>query len=123
MKVINSFAFKNFTLACLVLVFGFACKNNMHEVKENKPTNSSHKTVKSDSVLIPYKRVVVNDSLNKQQVATDTTTFDSTANHLQETARKLDIRYFKKSFNLHRKTFITYQVQKTGVYFYKQDEV
>jgi hypothetical protein len=40
------------------------------------------------------------------QISLDTVSHDSLKNNLRESNRKLDYRYFRKSLNLHRKSFI-----------------
>ena len=92
-----------------------SCNTNQSNLTTKKVIKYKYQK-KSNNTFTPYNKVISSDTLLKHPLASDSILPDSSNNHLQETARKLDIRYFKKSFNLHRKTYIT-----CAVLYYKKD--
>jgi hypothetical protein len=123
MKALDSRFVKNILLASIILLLGFGCKQNS-SVTNHPKSALRNKTGKQDTAFTQFKmeRSVSSDTVMKEHLASDTSAVDSSANHLQETARKLDIRYFKKSFNLHRKSYITLYRNNRNSFFQHNTE-
>lgn len=107
MKVLNSSILKNLFILIVIFIFAFGCEKKSSDFKKLQPS-LKNKVGKADTAFIPNKKDYTSDTLVQEHLVVDSITIDSSANHLQETARKLDMRYFKKSFTLHKKTYITF---------------
>lgn len=103
-------AFDQIAPFVLLLLLSALVVTEYNPIVKDKPAIPSpaaiQKTVGKKAMPLDKNTKPVSPDTIARQVAVDTVSHDTLKNQVQETSRKLDQKYFRKSLNLNRRSFV-----------------